>query len=149
MLRSFAFVTVLSALPALAAAGDLIRKDSVHSVSETVNRLAAAVEGAGAKVFARVDHAAGAASIGSELRPVEMLMFGNPKLGTPVMAMNPAAGLDLPMRVVVYETADGKVTLAYHDPKALTAHEGVAGDAPVLGKIAGALGKLTDKAVSP
>ena len=66
---------VLAAGPAFAA--DLITKTSPHSVTETVDRLVAAVEGAGARVFARVDHAAGATAVGSQLRPTQMLMFGN------------------------------------------------------------------------
>ncbi len=134
------------AAPAFAA--DLVRISSPHSVSDTVDRLAAAVEGAGATVVARVNHAKAAAGVDLELRPVEMLMFGNPKLGTPAMQADPASGLDLPLRVVVYEGEDGSVTLAYHDPAELAAAHDIPGDAEVLAKMTGALAKLTAAAVA-
>lgn len=134
----------LFASPALA---DLVTKTSPYSVSETVDRLVAAVEGAGAKVVARVNHAGAASSVGMELRPTEMVMFGNPKLGTPAMQAAQVSGLDLPLRVVVWEGDDGTVTLAYHDPAEL-AVLGIPSDAEVLKKMAGALEKLTSKAVA-
>jgi len=84
----------------LVSAADLITKESPHTVAVTLDRLSAAVEKAGAKVFARVDHAKGAASVGKELRPTEMLMFGNPALGTPAIEAAQTAGLDLPLRAV-------------------------------------------------
>lgn len=148
MIRSIALGAALSLAPTLGAQADMISKQSPHSVAQTVDRLAAAVEAAGAKVFARIDHAAGASSIGADLRPTQMLMFGNPKLGTPVMAMNQAAGIDLPLRVVVYEDASGKVMLSYHTPGTLAGYDGIAPDAEILAKMTGALGKLTDKAIA-
>ncbi|EEE38284.1 CrcB family protein [Rhodobacteraceae bacterium KLH11] len=131
-----------------AQAADLITKTSAHDVPTTIDRLATAVEGAGAKVFARVDHAAGAQSVQSELRPTQMLMFGNPKLGTPAMQLSQSAGLDLPLRVVVYQTEYGDVLLSYHDPISLSEAHGLPTDANVLVKMAGALDKLTNKAIS-
>lgn len=130
-----------------AFASDLITKPSPHSVTVTVDRLVAAVEGAGAKVFARIDHAAGAASVGAELRPTQTLMFGNPKLGTPAMQADQASGLDLPLRVVVYQDQAGQVHLAYHPPAKLAEDHNVPADAEVLKKMTGALNKLTNKAV--
>ncbi len=131
----------------LASAADLITKPSPHSVAVTMDRLTAAVEKAGAKVFARVDHAKGAMNVEMELRPTEMLMFGNPKLGTPALQAAQTIGLDLPLRVVAYEDEAGKVHLAYHAPKSLTEH-GISGDAEVLAKMTGALDKLTSAAVA-
>lgn len=131
-----------------ASAADLVTKTSAHSVAETMDRLAAAVEKAGAKVFARVDHAAGAEKVGAELRPTQMLMFGNPKLGTPAIQASQTMGLDLPLRVVAWEDADGKVHVAYHDPADLAALHGLPADAPVIGKMQGALGKLTGAATA-
>jgi uncharacterized protein (DUF302 family) len=129
-------------------AADLITKQSAHSVSVTIDRLAAAVEGAGAKVFARIDHAKGAASVDMELRPTQMLMFGNPKLGTPALLAGQTAGLDLPLRVVAYEDANGQVFVAYHNPSELSEDHGIPADAAVLKKMTGALDKLTNKATS-
>lgn len=147
-LNTAAATVVATALPLAAMAGELVTKSSPHDVTTTVDRLAAAVEGAGATVFARVDHAAGAAKVGAELRPTQMLMFGNPKLGTPAMQASQSAGLDLPLRVVVYEAENGDVILAYHPPSSLSATHGVPADAEVLKKMTGALDKLTGKAVA-
>ncbi|NNE84429.1 MAG: DUF302 domain-containing protein, partial [Alphaproteobacteria bacterium] len=100
-----------------------------------------------ATVFARVDHAAGATAVGAQLRPTQMLMFGNPKLGTPALQAAQTSGVDLPMRVVVYQDEAGQVRLAYHSPAALSEDHGVPADAEVLKKITGALNNLTNKAI--
>lgn len=144
-MAAVATALVLTAGPALAA--DLVTKPSPHSVTVTVDRLVAAVEGAGARVFARIDHAAGATSVGMELRPTQMLMFGNPKLGTPALLAAQTSGLDLPLRVVVYQDKAGQVLVAYHSPSKLSEDHGVPADAEVLKTITGALNNLTNKAV--
>ncbi|MBY8976180.1 DUF302 domain-containing protein [Rhodobacteraceae bacterium NNCM2] len=131
-----------------ATAADLVTKSSAYSVEETVDRLVAAVEKAGATVFARVDHAAGASSVGQELRPNQLVMFGNPKLGTPAMQASQTMGLDLPLRVVAWEDADGAVWVTYYDPADLAAQHGVPADAPMIGKMQGALDKLTGAATA-
>ena len=130
-----------------AYASDLVTKPSSHSVGVTVDRLVAAVKGAGAKVFARVDHAAGAKSVGMDLRPTQMLMFGNPKLGTPALQAAQTSGLDLPLRVVVYQDKSGQVLVAYHSPAKLAQDHGMPADAEVLKKMTGALNNLTNKAI--
>lgn len=139
-------VSTLMTLPAYAA--DLITKVSPHSVPVTIDRLAAAVEGAGATVFARVDHAAGAAKVDMELRPTELLIFGSPKLGTPAMLDGQSAGLDLPLRVLAYADAEGVVHVTYHDPADLGTAHGLPADAEYLAMMTGALDKLTSKAVA-
>lgn len=131
-----------------AQAADLVTKMSPHSVSETMDKLVAAVEGAGAVVFARVDHAKGAMSIDAELAPNQMLVFGNPKLGTPILQQNPAAGLDLPIRVVVFQDADGKTNVAYHNPSRIAEDHGIAGDFKALTMMGGAVDKLTGAAIA-
>jgi uncharacterized protein (DUF302 family) len=141
-----ATIFILSACQSYAA--ELIRKQSPHTVSVTIDRLAAAVEGAGATVFARVDHAAGASSVGMELRPTQLLIFGNPKLGTPALQAGQTAGLDLPLRVVAYKDDSGQVFLAYHSPSILAADHGIPADAEVLKKMTGALDKLTSNAIA-
>lgn len=88
---------------------------SKHSVKDTIDRLEAALRAKDITVFARVDHAAGAASVGMPLRPTELIIFGNPKAGTPLMQANQTAGLDLPLKVLAWEAADGKVWLTYND----------------------------------
>tara|TARA_R110002167_G_scaffold81858_4_gene223784 strand:- start:4437 stop:5030 length:594 start_codon:yes stop_codon:yes gene_type:complete len=131
-----------------ANAAELVSKTSPHSVADTMDRLVTAVENAGATVFVRVDHAAGAAQIGSELKPNQMLVFGNPKIGTPVLQADPASGLDLPLRVAIFENAAGATTLVYRDPQAFAADYDVPADLKSLDMMAGALTKLTDFAVS-
>lgn len=135
-----------SALPALAA--ERITKTSPHSVADTLDRLEAAVTEAGATVFARVDHAKGAQGVDMELRPTSLLIFGNPKLGTPAMLDSQTAGLDLPLRVLAYEDADGNVQVVYHDPAELAEDHGLPMDAEYLTMMTGALDKLTSKAVA-
>lgn len=136
----------LTALPVWAA--DLIHKTSPHSVSETMDRLVAAIEGAGATVFARVDHAAGAAKVDMELRPTELLIFGNPKLGTPAMQDGQTAGLDLPLRVLAYADGEGVVHVAYHAPATLAETHGLPADAQYIQMMTGALDKLTGAAIA-
>ncbi|MFK7745461.1 MAG: DUF302 domain-containing protein [Roseobacter sp.] len=139
-------LTLASATAGFAA--DLIKKQSAHSVSVTIDRLVAAVEGAGARVFARVDHGAGAASVDMELEPAQLLIFGNPKLGTPAMQDGITAGLDLPLRVLAYADSEGVVHVAYHDPAVLAKTHGLPMDAKYIKMMTGALDKLTGKAAS-
>ncbi|GAB2821210.1 DUF302 domain-containing protein [Actinoallomurus bryophytorum] len=92
----------------------LVTVESGHSVPETIDRLAATVTAAGLKVFARVDHAAGATEAGMSLRPTELLIFGNPRGGTPLMQDRQTAGIDLPVKALAWEDEAGKVWLTYN-----------------------------------
>jgi uncharacterized protein (DUF302 family) len=130
------------------AAAEMVNKVSPHSVSVTIDRLQAAVEGAGATVFARVDHAKGAASIDTEMRPTQMLMFGNPALGTPAILDGQTSALDLPLRVLAYEDSEGLVHVVYHAPGSLVAAHGLPAEAEYLKKMTGALNNLTNKAIA-
>ena len=128
-----------------AMAENWIVKSSPHSVDKTVSQLTAAVEGAGAKVFGVVDHAAGASNVGADLSPSTLVIFGNPKIGTPIMQKNIRAGLDLPLRVLVFEEG-GETKIGYLDPAELKARYNVEGADEVFAKVTGALNKLTDAA---
>ncbi|MGF1474081.1 MAG: DUF302 domain-containing protein [Geminicoccaceae bacterium] len=139
-----AVIAICASVPVLA--NELVRVESAHDVSQTVDRLEEAVTKAGATVFARVDHAKGAENVGMELTPATLLIFGNPNLGTPAMQEEISMGVDLPMRVLTYQDDDGKIWLAYHDPANVAATHGVPTDHPVIGKMAGALAKLTETA---
>lgn len=90
--------------------------ESRFGAEETMDRLEAQVKATGLTVFARVDHAGGAATVGMQLRPTEVLIFGNARGGTPLMQSNQTAGIDLPLKALVYQDAGGKVWLAYNDP---------------------------------
>lgn len=143
-------LALATALPASADGhgGTLVTQTSPHSVSETMDRLEKAVEGAGARIFARVDHAEGAARAEMDLRPTQVLIFGNPKVGTKVMQDAQTAGLDLPMRVLAYADGEGVVHVTYRAPAALAEAHGLPADADYLGKMSSALEKLTAKAVA-
>jgi uncharacterized protein (DUF302 family) len=98
------------------AADGLIAVPSAHDVKTTMNRLEAAVKQKNMNVFARIDHAAGAAKVGKQLRPTEVLIFGNPKGGTPLMLCAQTAGIDLPLKALAWQDDAGKVWLGYNDP---------------------------------
>jgi len=136
------------ALSATAAHAEMIHKTSPHSVALTIDKLEAAVTAAGATVFARVDHAGGAKKVEMELRPTQLLIFGNPKLGTPAIQGAQTAGLDLPLRVLAYADGEGVVHVVYHDPATLAATHGLPADAPYIKMMTGALEKLTGAAVA-
>ena len=147
MLRSIATAAIIAASTLAAQAADgWIIKDSASSVAETADRLVGAVENAGATVFARVDHAAGAASIDAELAPMTMVMFGNPRIGTPILQAAPYAGIDLPLRVLIWEE-DGTTRVGYLDPAALKARYAVEGADEALAMMTGALDNLTNAAL--
>lgn len=105
----------------------LVTLQSRFSVRETIDRLAQKVASLGLTVFARVDHAGGAAQIGMTLRPTELLIFGNPKGGTPLMQDQRTAGIDLPVKALAYEDADGKTWLAYNDAAWIATRHGLGG----------------------
>ncbi|TPK72923.1 DUF302 domain-containing protein [Mesorhizobium sp. B2-3-3] len=107
-------------------AGDgLITVQSRFGVTETIDRMAEAVKRAGLRVFARIDHAAGARDIGASLRPTELLIFGNPKGGTPLMQDRQLAGIDLPVKALAWEDEEGKVWLSYNDPHWIAERHGL------------------------
>jgi uncharacterized protein (DUF302 family) len=137
----------LMAQGAQASDDDITQVAAKGDVASTMDALQAAVEGAGATVFARVNHAGGAERVGMDLAASQLLIFGNPKLGTPAMQDDPLAGLFLPLKVLVYEDAGGRVWLAYEDPEeTLDDLPGISDDAGYIAKMRGALGKLTEKA---
>jgi uncharacterized protein (DUF302 family) len=103
----------------------LVTLQSRYPVRETIDRLAQKVASLGLIVFARVDHAAGAAQVGMTLRPTELLVFGNPKGGTPLMQDQQTAGIDLPVKALAYQDADGKTWLSYNDAAWIAARHGL------------------------
>jgi uncharacterized protein (DUF302 family) len=94
----------------------LLTRESSYSVGETLERMETAARDKGMTVFARIDHAAGARKVGLELRPTELILFGNPKAGTPLMQSNQTVGIDLPMKALAWEDEQGRVWLTYTDP---------------------------------
>jgi uncharacterized protein (DUF302 family) len=103
----------------------LITLSSRYPARDTMDRLLAVLAKHNMTVFARIDHAAGAASAGLELRPTEVVIFGNPKGGTALMQDRQSAGIDLPLKALVWEDADGKVMLSYNDPAWIAQRHGL------------------------
>jgi len=143
MNKRFAKVLMVLALsvPTIVSA-DVIKKASAHSVKETMDKFETLVKSKGLGVFARVDHTKNAMGVDMKMNEAEVLIFGNPKAGTVLMKKDPAAALDLPLKVAVYKDNDGKVWLSYRNPQDLSKDYDLAG-VPVLGKVETALDKLT------
>jgi uncharacterized protein (DUF302 family) len=103
----------------------LISLKSTFPVKETADRLVHGVESKGLTVFCRIDHAAGAAAAGLQLRPTELVIFGNAKGGTPLMQATQTIGIDLPLKALAWQDAAGQTWLSYNDPAWLTERHGI------------------------
>lgn len=103
----------------------LVRLPSRHSVAATLDRLEALLKQRNVLVFARIDFSGDAARAGLQMRPEQMLIFGNPKAGTPLMQQVPAAGLDLPLKALAWEDAESRVWTAYNDPQYIVRRYGI------------------------
>jgi uncharacterized protein (DUF302 family) len=120
---------------------------SSHGPKETMDRLIAAVTSRGMTVLARIDHAAAAVKAGMELRPTEVMLFGNPRAGTPLMQAAQTIGIDLPLKALVWQDADGKTWFAYNDPKWLAKrHQALVGTERSLGAMTDALAAVAKEA---
>jgi len=106
------------------------------------------LEKKGVKVIARVDHAKAAAGVGIEMPPLQLLIFGNPKLGSPLMTSNPTVGIDLPMKMIAWQDAAGQVHLAYNQPKWIAHRHGINDRAVAVAKLSGALAKISQAVVA-
>src|SRR5215469_15948519 len=95
------------------------------SVAETAERLESLLKSKGMKIFARIDQAAEAKAVGLAMRPMWLFIFGNPQAGTPLMIAHPSLAMDLPLKALVWEAADGKVLLSYNSPEFLQQRHGL------------------------
>jgi uncharacterized protein (DUF302 family) len=103
----------------------IIDERSQHSVEQTVDRLTALLHAKGATLFALVDHSGEAARIGMAMPPTKLLIFGNPKAGTPLMLAAPSVAIDLPLKILVWEDTQGRAWLSYNRPEYLQGRHGV------------------------
>ncbi|MCP3055155.1 DUF302 domain-containing protein [Aurantimonas marianensis] len=134
--------------PTMAQADDdWVTKESPHSVADTVAALTTAIEQAGAKVVATLDHQANAKSAGLELPPTTVVIFGNPKLGTPLMQENRRIALDLPQKMLVWDE-DGQTMVGYLEPEELAERYDIDDDAEPVEAMEKALDKLSDAAIA-
>jgi len=125
----------------------LISLPSARPIAELLDRLEAALAAKGITVFARIDHAAGAASVGMPLRPTSVLIFGNPRAGTPLMQTEQQIGLDLPLRILAWEDSEGRSWLTYHDLDWLVRYHGIEpGTLPPVAAMTALLHGLTSEA---
>ena len=128
------------------AADGMIAIKSAHSVKDTITKFETLAKERGLHIFARIDHAAGAQKIGKTLRPTELLIFGNPQGGTPLMECAQTAGIDLPLKALAWQDASGQVWLGYNDPQFLAVRHGAKDCGPVAAGLRNALDGLAGAA---
>jgi len=119
----------------------IVNKPSKYSVKETLDRLEAVLKSKGITIFSRIDQKAAAETVGLSMQPTELLIFGDPKAGTPLMNEYPSISIDLPLKALAWENKDGRVILSYNSPEYLKQRHGLA-EAPFR-----AVEALIDKAL--
>jgi uncharacterized protein (DUF302 family) len=140
-------LTLACSADAAFAADGLITMRSPYSEPETMDRFVTVATNAGMKIFARIDHAAGAQQVGRSLRPTEVLIFGNPKGGTPFLECSQTVGIDLPMKLLVWTDESNQVWIGYNDPAWVGRRHGVQ-SCPAIGPLSQALAKMVDGAIA-
>ena len=146
-IQSLALTFLLVTSSLVWAAEGLIAVKSPYGAKETMDRLESVLKDKGMTIFTRVDHAAGAAKVGKQLRPTEVLIFGNPQGGTPFMECSQTVGIDLPQKALVWEDASGQVWLAYNDPAYVASRHG-APQCPVAANLKQALAGFAQATVA-
>ncbi|MGI2227310.1 DUF302 domain-containing protein [Shewanella frigidimarina] len=141
-------VAVLFASTNVYAVESLITVESHYSAKETADRFESIIKDKGFTVFARIDHQKNAAGVNLTLRPTEVIIFGNPNIGTQLMQCNQLVAIDLPQKVLVSEDADNKVWLSYNNPQYIKQRHSITGCDEVIEKISGALNTLSIAATS-
>jgi len=139
----FFFVSMAS------ADNGLISIKSSHDVQGTADRLENTLREKGMTVFIRINHAEGAQKVGKKLRPTELVVFGNPKVGTPLMQCSQSVAIDLPQKALIWEDEAGHVWLSYNDPRYLAKRHGITGCVNVIKKIEKALSNFAHAATRP
>lgn len=143
----FYLLAITLMLPMIANAEiDIITKESAHDVQQTMDKLEAKLKANDVQIFARIDHKLNAEEVGMSLGDSQLLIFGKPSAGTKIMLNDMAAGLDLPMKILVYTAADGKTWLKYRNPQWLR-DDYALDDCVVIGKLETTLDKLTSAVV--
>ena len=132
VMRHASLLALILTAGAATAAEGLIALKSPHAVKVTMDRFEGAARARGLNIFLRVDHAAGAQKIGSSLRPTELLVFGNPQGGMPLMECSQSAGIDLPLKALAWQDASGQVWVGYNDPQIIADRHGVKECGPVI-----------------
>lgn len=131
------------------AVDGLVSLKSHHDVKTTIDRLQAVLTKQGITIVARWPHDARARDVGIDLRPTELLIFGNPRLGSPLMTSRQTAGIDLPIKALAWQDEVGQVWLSYNDPAYIARRHGIAHRADIIRKMSGALAKFSRLAAAP
>lgn len=139
---------IVMSMPVMADNG-LVTIKSANDVQSTTDKLVKALNSKGMTVFEVIDHAKGAASIGTELPPTMLVIFGNPKVGTPLMKCSRTAAIDLPQKMLIWTDDTGQTWLAYNDPAYMAKRHDVKGCDEAIKKVTGALGKFSAVATAP
>lgn len=127
----------------------LVSVKSSHTVKETADRLENILQKNGMTLFARIDHAAGARKVGKELRPTEVLIFGNPKVGTPLMLCGQSMAIDLPQKALIWKDETGQVWFSYNLPEYMAKRHNTKGCLELIKKVQGVLANFTAAATGP
>jgi uncharacterized protein (DUF302 family) len=137
-------ITLLLSTQAYADNSDgMIRNKSNNSVTATIDKLETALKNKGMTIFKRINHAAGAEKVGMQIRPTELLIFGNPKVGTPLMLCSQTAALDLPQKALAYKDESGQVWLVYNDPAYMAKRHNIIGCDASVQKVTNALANFS------
>ncbi|TAL85050.1 MAG: DUF302 domain-containing protein [Rhodanobacter sp.] len=147
ILFSLALIGLIAFASAASATDGLVQIKSPYGPKKTMHRLEHVVKQRGLHVFARIDHAAGAAKIGETLRPTALLIFGNPRGGTPFMQCAQTVGIDLPLKALVWEDAASQVWIGYNDPAYIARRHGVP-HCPVVKGLQKALAGIAEATVA-
>lgn len=145
----FVAVILIFASPVVFANAGLVSIKSAHSVPETLDRLEVLLIKKSMKIFKRVNHSLGAKSAGVELRPTQLLIFGNPKIGAPLMKCAQSVAIDLPQKALAWEDDKGQVWLSYNDPAYLVSRHNIPGCDEVINKVTKALSNFAKGATKP
>ena len=146
LLLSLISILVFSSLGM--AEDGLIRLKSSHDVKATTDRLENNLKMKGMTVFTRINHAEGAQKVGKKLLPMELMIFGNAKVGTPLMQCSQSFGIDLPQKALIWKDGAGQVWLSYNDPEYLAKRHGIKGCSEAIKKIQNALAMFARQATS-
>lgn len=137
-IAAFALVA-LTQTAAIAADAGMVSVKSANDVPQTADKLIAALEEKGMTIFARIDHAAGAKKVDMTLEPTELVIFGNPKVGTALMKCGHGVAIDLPLKALIWQDAEGQAWLGYNDPAYLAQRHALEGCDAVIGNVTKAL----------
>ena len=146
--KASAFILAMVLTMTMNSAHALESVKSAHDVKTTADRLETILKEKGMVVFARIDHAAGAKKVDKELRPTELVIFGNPNIGTLLMQCEQKMGLDLPMKALIWQDESGQTWYSYDNPDFLQAKHDVKGCDPVFEKVKGALANFAKAATA-